>query len=73
MKKKTPWFPGDALPLHFGVYERQMVGNSRCFWYSYFGKNGWGWSEVLPRKAASRRGVRSCFQVLPWRGLAVQP
>ena len=79
MSAVTDWFEGDVLPVHEGVYEREISAGSTwqagqvAYWLwdgKHWRAGGYGNAQYAADFSTSKPAPE---QNLPWRGLASNP
>ena len=65
----TVWYLGGRQPVREGIYMRRWGSQS---YYSFWDGKNWGFLE-RDIASANRHGKVSSHQMLPWRGLSVDP
>lgn len=73
MNMKTDWIDGSIRPQHIGPYERDCVERATRIAFSWWDGKEWGFSVNRAKDAKSMSYVASCWQSIPWRGLASKP
>lgn len=76
MSKVTQWFPANIKPVHIGLYNASIAGNTRLmrlwngrYWSRGFYPEVMNGSEIKRAKKSKYR-LQDCVK---WRGLAEKP